>query len=144
MQRLTEVPSKPILDIISDEHKILLMQIEDEYSRRRNFHRIFPTSKTYARYAKFFESPRPLQLLLSRWEKEKRRINTSSAVVVGPSTQCVSQSIIHHQIPPAGIRRRSTSSRNRSVFLLRQHVSQLCTPRRASSSHGTTSRSATY
>ena len=55
MDRLSEAPGRPLAECIGAEAKALLMVVENELRRRQNFTRIFPTAKTYARYAKYFE-----------------------------------------------------------------------------------------
>eukprot|EP00669_Euglena_mutabilis_P013923 TRINITY_DN8930_c0_g1_i1.p2 TRINITY_DN8930_c0_g1~~TRINITY_DN8930_c0_g1_i1.p2 ORF type:complete len:233 (-),score=70.38 TRINITY_DN8930_c0_g1_i1:285-983(-) len=80
-------PDRPFLDVLSPEHKLLIAESEDEFSRRQHFTRIFPTAKTWAKYGRFFEGPRPNNLVLARWEKEKRSWAGGFAFVKNPNSQ---------------------------------------------------------
>jgi len=65
--------SKPFLECLTPEHKLMIMEYEDEYSRRHHYTRIFPTFKSWGKYGRFFEGLRPNNMVLARWEKEKKK-----------------------------------------------------------------------
>lgn len=60
-----------ILDDLTQNDVRVLMLTEDEFSRRGNFQRIFP-SKGSNRYLKYFDKPRYYNLLLDEWENTYR------------------------------------------------------------------------
>eukprot|EP00667_Euglena_gracilis_P004193 EG_transcript_4211 len=72
MARLSD-PEQPLLEALTAEQRLLIMEAEDELNRRGHFSRIFPTAKTWGKYGKFFDGPRPNNLVLARWEKEKKK-----------------------------------------------------------------------
>ena len=45
--------SKPFLECLTPEHKLMIMEYEDEYSRRHHYTRIFPTFKSWGKYGRF-------------------------------------------------------------------------------------------
>ncbi|XP_072902278.1 tubulin monoglutamylase TTLL4 isoform X1 [Hemitrygon akajei] len=58
-----------LLDILTPEDIRMLMESEDEYSRRGQFERIFPCLLS-SRYLQFFEQPRYYNILLDLWEQK--------------------------------------------------------------------------
>ncbi|XP_039612398.1 tubulin polyglutamylase TTLL4 isoform X2 [Polypterus senegalus] len=58
-----------ILDVLTPEDIRNLCETEDEYYRRGDFQRVFPSSCS-ARYLRFFEQPRYLNILLNQWEQK--------------------------------------------------------------------------
>ncbi|KAJ8352745.1 hypothetical protein SKAU_G00242210 [Synaphobranchus kaupii] len=58
-----------VLDVLTPRDVRALSEAEDELSRRGQFERAFP-SPTSARYLRFFEQPRYLNILLNQWEQK--------------------------------------------------------------------------
>ncbi|NXK54425.1 TTLL4 polyglutamylase, partial [Chauna torquata] len=56
-----------ILDILTPDDVRILVETEDEYSRRGQFERVFPTHISM-RYLRFFEQPRYFNILVTQWE----------------------------------------------------------------------------
>lgn len=56
-----------VLDILTPDDVRVLVETEDEYSRRGQFERVFPTHISM-RYLRFFEQPRYFNILVSQWE----------------------------------------------------------------------------
>ncbi|NXJ13088.1 TTLL4 polyglutamylase, partial [Odontophorus gujanensis] len=56
-----------VLDILTPDDVRILVETEDEYSRRGQFERVFPTHISM-RYLRFFEQPRYFNILLTQWE----------------------------------------------------------------------------
>ncbi|NWX12564.1 TTLL4 polyglutamylase, partial [Aegotheles bennettii] len=56
-----------VLDILTSDDVRILVETEDEYSRRGQFERVFPTHISM-RYLHFFEQPRYFNILLAQWE----------------------------------------------------------------------------
>ncbi|KAM6070990.1 LOW QUALITY PROTEIN: tubulin monoglutamylase TTLL4 [Chlamydotis macqueenii] len=56
-----------ILDILTPDDVRILVETEDEYSRRGQFERVFP-SHISMRYLRFFEQPRYFNILVTQWE----------------------------------------------------------------------------
>ncbi|KAM6421213.1 LOW QUALITY PROTEIN: tubulin monoglutamylase TTLL4 [Rhynochetos jubatus] len=56
-----------VLDILTPDDVRILVETEDEYSRRGQFERVFPTHVSM-RYLRFFEQPRYFNILVSQWE----------------------------------------------------------------------------
>ncbi|NWX55913.1 TTLL4 polyglutamylase, partial [Promerops cafer] len=56
-----------ILDILTPDDVRILVETEDEYSRRGEFERVFP-SHISMRYLRFFEQPRYFNILVTQWE----------------------------------------------------------------------------
>ncbi|XP_074449980.1 tubulin monoglutamylase TTLL4 [Larus michahellis] len=56
-----------VLDILTPDDVRILVQTEDEYSRRGQFERVFPTHISM-RYLRFFEQPRYFNILVTQWE----------------------------------------------------------------------------
>ncbi|NWW73364.1 TTLL4 polyglutamylase, partial [Climacteris rufus] len=56
-----------VLDILTPDDVRILVETEDEYSRRGQFERVFP-SHISMRYLRFFEQPRYFNILLTQWE----------------------------------------------------------------------------
>eukprot|EP00669_Euglena_mutabilis_P004489 TRINITY_DN15825_c0_g1_i1.p2 TRINITY_DN15825_c0_g1~~TRINITY_DN15825_c0_g1_i1.p2 ORF type:complete len:254 (+),score=76.22 TRINITY_DN15825_c0_g1_i1:639-1400(+) len=69
---LSDRPMGAILPLLSDAEKDLLLYSDSELARRGHFHRIFPTADTWARYGRFFETPRLSDALLHRWEQTRQ------------------------------------------------------------------------
>ncbi|NWV20600.1 TTLL4 polyglutamylase, partial [Origma solitaria] len=68
------MPKKPdqdfyssVLDILTPDDVRVLVETEDEYSRRGQFERVFP-SHISMRYLHFFEQPRYFNILVTQWE----------------------------------------------------------------------------
>lgn len=58
-----------VLDVLTPEDVRVLAESEDELSRCGDFQRVFPAAAS-ARYLRFFECPRYLNLLLDQWEQK--------------------------------------------------------------------------
>ncbi|XP_009994557.1 PREDICTED: tubulin polyglutamylase TTLL4 [Chaetura pelagica] len=56
-----------VLDILTPDDVRILVETEDEYSRRGQFERVFPTHFSM-RYLHFFEQPRYFNILVTQWE----------------------------------------------------------------------------
>ncbi|NXF92897.1 TTLL4 polyglutamylase, partial [Eubucco bourcierii] len=56
-----------VLDILTPDDVRILVEMEDEYSRRGQFERVFPTHISM-RYLRFFERPRYFNILVTQWE----------------------------------------------------------------------------
>ncbi|NXW59095.1 TTLL4 polyglutamylase, partial [Eurystomus gularis] len=56
-----------VLDILTPDDIRILVETEDEYSRRGQFERVFPTHVSM-RYLRFFEQPRYFNILVTQWE----------------------------------------------------------------------------
>ncbi|NXL88453.1 TTLL4 polyglutamylase, partial [Alectura lathami] len=56
-----------VLDILTPDDVRILVETEDEYSRRGQFERVFPTHIS-TRYLRFFEQPRYSNILVTQWE----------------------------------------------------------------------------
>ncbi|NWV34355.1 TTLL4 polyglutamylase, partial [Grantiella picta] len=56
-----------VLDILTPDDVRVLVETEDEYSRRGQFERVFP-SHISMRYLHFFEQPRYFNILVTQWE----------------------------------------------------------------------------
>ncbi|NXT52344.1 TTLL4 polyglutamylase, partial [Pluvianellus socialis] len=56
-----------VLDILTPDDVRILVETEDEYSRRGQFERVFPTHVSM-RYLRFFEQPRYFNILVTQWE----------------------------------------------------------------------------
>ena len=56
-----------IYDGITPDDLRILIETEDEYARRGNFERIFPSDKNYCKY---FQTPRYYNILLKKWIDE--------------------------------------------------------------------------
>ncbi|KAF6116766.1 tubulin tyrosine ligase like 4 [Phyllostomus discolor] len=58
-----------VLDVLTPDDVQILVQMEDEFSRRGQFERIFP-SRISSRYLRFFEQPRYFNILTTQWEQK--------------------------------------------------------------------------
>lgn len=58
-----------VLDILTPDDVRVLVETEDEYSRRGQFERVFPTHISM-RYLRFFEQPRYFNILVTQWEQK--------------------------------------------------------------------------
>lgn len=67
-----------ILDVLTPEDVRVLVETEDEFARRGQFERVFP-SRTSMRYLRFFEQPRYFNILTVQWE-QKYFLNKSKGV----------------------------------------------------------------
>ncbi|NXA83438.1 TTLL4 polyglutamylase, partial [Thryothorus ludovicianus] len=56
-----------VLDMLTPDDVRILVETEDEYSRRGQFERLFP-SHISMRYLRFFEQPRYSNILVTQWE----------------------------------------------------------------------------
>ncbi|NXN79827.1 TTLL4 polyglutamylase, partial [Bombycilla garrulus] len=56
-----------VLDVLTPDDVRILVETEDEYSRRGQFERVFP-SHISMRYLHFFEQPRYFNILVTQWE----------------------------------------------------------------------------
>ncbi|NXU18053.1 TTLL4 polyglutamylase, partial [Pardalotus punctatus] len=56
-----------VLDILTPDDVRVLVETEDEYSRRGQFERVFP-SHISMQYLRFFEQPRYFNILVTQWE----------------------------------------------------------------------------
>nr|XP_041573545.1 tubulin polyglutamylase TTLL4 isoform X4 [Taeniopygia guttata] len=56
-----------VLDILTPDDVRILVETEDEYSRRGQFERVFPSHMSM-RYLRFFEQPRYFNILVTQWE----------------------------------------------------------------------------
>lgn len=70
-----------ILDILTPEDIRILIETEDEFSRRGCFQRIFPSENSY-KYLKYFEAPRYRNILLDEWTKKYLREGRRTALGV--------------------------------------------------------------
>eukprot|EP01012_Entosiphon_sulcatum_P052492 TRINITY_DN7212_c0_g1_i1.p1 TRINITY_DN7212_c0_g1~~TRINITY_DN7212_c0_g1_i1.p1 ORF type:complete len:692 (-),score=95.13 TRINITY_DN7212_c0_g1_i1:63-2138(-) len=66
------VTPQQFVDALSPEHALMLMETEDELSRRGNFVRLYPTTKS-RKYNRFFDGPRPHNSMIIQWEELKAR-----------------------------------------------------------------------
>uniref|UniRef100_A0A8C7E554 Tubulin tyrosine ligase like 4 n=1 Tax=Naja naja TaxID=35670 RepID=A0A8C7E554_NAJNA len=67
-----------ILDVLTPDDVRVLIETEDEYARRGQFERVFP-SRCSAHYLRFFEQPRYFNILTTQWEL-KYFLNKSKGV----------------------------------------------------------------
>ncbi|XP_032134068.1 tubulin polyglutamylase TTLL4 isoform X1 [Sapajus apella] len=58
-----------VLDVLTPDDVRILVEMEDEFSRRGQFERIFP-SHVSSRYLRFFEQPRYFNILTTQWEQK--------------------------------------------------------------------------
>nr|KAF6268255.1 tubulin tyrosine ligase like 4 [Pipistrellus kuhlii] len=58
-----------VLDVLTPDDVRVLVETEDEFSRRGQFERVFP-SRTSSRYLRFFEQPRYFNILTTQWEQK--------------------------------------------------------------------------
>lgn len=58
-----------VLDVLTPDDVRVLVEMEDEFSRRGQFERIFP-SRFSSRYLRFFEQPRYFNILTTQWEQK--------------------------------------------------------------------------
>ncbi|XP_058388995.1 tubulin monoglutamylase TTLL4 isoform X1 [Diceros bicornis minor] len=58
-----------VLDVLMPDDVQVLVEMEDEFSRRGQFERIFP-SRISSRYLRFFEQPRYFNILTTQWEQK--------------------------------------------------------------------------
>lgn len=58
-----------VLDVLTPEDVRVLVECEDEFCRRGQFERVFP-SPSSSRYLRFFECPRYKNILLDQWEQK--------------------------------------------------------------------------
>ncbi|XP_023578867.1 tubulin polyglutamylase TTLL4 isoform X2 [Octodon degus] len=58
-----------VLDVLTPDDVRILVELEDEFSRRGQFERIFP-SRISSRYLRFFEQPRYFNILTTQWEQK--------------------------------------------------------------------------
>ncbi|TFK03606.1 dachshund-like protein 1-like [Platysternon megacephalum] len=56
-----------VLDILTPDDVRVLVETEDEFARRGQFERVFPT-RISMRYLRFFEQPRYFNILTAQWE----------------------------------------------------------------------------
>ncbi|XP_038610347.1 tubulin polyglutamylase TTLL4 [Tachyglossus aculeatus] len=56
-----------VLDVLTPGDVRVLVETEDEFSRRGQFERVFPT-RASARYLRFFDQPRYFNILTTQWE----------------------------------------------------------------------------
>ncbi|XP_063144982.1 tubulin monoglutamylase TTLL4 isoform X1 [Candoia aspera] len=67
-----------ILDVLTPDDVRILVETEDEYARRGQFERVFP-SRLSMHYLRFFEQPRYFNILTTQWEL-KYFLNRSKGV----------------------------------------------------------------
>jgi tubulin polyglutamylase TTLL4 len=68
LQRMNEPQvMESMLETLTPDDIRILVETEDEYARRGNFVRVFPTPESGKRYLKLFETPRYYNLLLEQW-----------------------------------------------------------------------------
>uniref|UniRef100_A0A8C2W7B2 Tubulin polyglutamylase TTLL4 n=1 Tax=Chinchilla lanigera TaxID=34839 RepID=A0A8C2W7B2_CHILA len=58
-----------VLDVLTPDDIRILVEMEDEFSRRGQFERIFPSHNSF-RYLRFFEEPRYSNILTIQWEQK--------------------------------------------------------------------------
>ncbi|XP_077176861.1 tubulin monoglutamylase TTLL4 isoform X2 [Paroedura picta] len=58
-----------VLDVLTPEDVRVLIETEDEFARRGQFERIFP-SRVSMHYLRFFEQPRYFNILVAQWEQK--------------------------------------------------------------------------
>ena len=61
-----------LFDVITPDDLRILIETEDEYARRGNFIRIFPSSNS-KNYMKYFEMQRYYNILVTEWVDKYRR-----------------------------------------------------------------------
>ncbi|CAF3852147.1 unnamed protein product [Rotaria magnacalcarata] len=89
-----EQSRRNILDVLTPDDLRILIESEDEYSRRGSFERIFPTNQT-RKYLKYFETPRYYNLLLNEWISKYSRMEERGVALL--NTYC--KKGIHLQHP---------------------------------------------
>lgn len=71
-----------IFDVMTPDDLRILIETEDEYSRRGNFIRIFPNVNS-KEYMKYFEMPRYYNILVTEWiDKHKRNRDKGSTIFI--------------------------------------------------------------
>jgi len=80
-RHLDERTKQSILDTLTPDDIRMLMETEDENSRRGCFQRVFP-SMTSNRFLRFFESQRYYNILLDEWTRKYMREGRSTALGV--------------------------------------------------------------
>ena len=79
-----------ILDTLTPDDVRVLVETVDEYHRRGNFQRIFPSSQSY-KYLAFCEQPRYYNLLLDAWVRRYPGSNPQGMFAhLSPDYNCVS------------------------------------------------------
>lgn len=64
---MSEIERSKILDNMTLDDSRILMHVEDEFSRRGGFIRVFPTHTTYQHYSKYFQRERYYNILIDQW-----------------------------------------------------------------------------
>lgn len=67
-----------VLDILTSDDIRVLVEMEDEFSRRGQFERIFPSHTSFC-YLRFFEQQRYFNILATQWE-QKYHSNRDKAI----------------------------------------------------------------
>ncbi|XP_032234544.2 tubulin monoglutamylase TTLL4 isoform X2 [Nematostella vectensis] len=80
-RNVDERTRQSILDILTPSDVRILMETEDEYSRRGCFQRAFPSMVSH-KYLRFFESTRYYNILLDEWTRKFMREGRSTALGV--------------------------------------------------------------
>ncbi|RXM99150.1 Tubulin polyglutamylase TTLL4 [Acipenser ruthenus] len=70
-----------ILEVLTLEDVRVLSETEDEFCRRGEFERVYPSFSS-SRYLRFFEQPRYLNILLNQWEQKYYPNKTRYTVIV--------------------------------------------------------------
>jgi len=68
-----------ILDVLTPDDVLMIMETEDEFSRSGSFERLLPTSRQ-KNYLKFVQTPRYYNLLLEEWTKQYMRDAVRSSI----------------------------------------------------------------
>lgn len=77
--QLSERAKQSILDLLTPDDMRILMETEDENSRRGCFQRVFP-SMSSNKFLRFFESQRYYNILLDEWTRKYMREGRSTAL----------------------------------------------------------------
>ncbi|XP_061548412.1 tubulin polyglutamylase TTLL4 isoform X2 [Phycodurus eques] len=75
-----------VLDVLTPNDVRMLVESEDELSRRGEFERIFP-SQSSSRYLRFFQCPRYLSIVLDQWERKYWNNRTKGVILLRPLCQ---------------------------------------------------------
>lgn len=87
-----------VLDVLTPDDVRILVEMEDEFSRRGQFERIFP-SRISSRYLRFFEQPRYFNILTTQWEQKYH-----SNKLKGESRPCWQEAIFSERLNPSNLR----------------------------------------
>ena len=83
-----------ILDTLTPDDIRILIETEDEFSRRGNFERVFP-SPTSNKYHRFFDTTRYFNVLVDEWVRRYHRMPSKGENTRGDLSPFVSQLFIY-------------------------------------------------